>query len=278
MSASGCLSHPRALWAKSECYVSTGKPPFSQLIMDTIIRENPQTFCIEHAVLPTAAPKLTLYQRLVTKTILRFESFVERVICCVPNSIVEDWEFDTITRQCVAATQYDDVEFSELVDYFNHATEAEKLHEVGVNVGDRGESPTFDTHDAAVGWAKTLLDDALSRYSPTQCEDGSIDEFDDEADRAIERDRRLGRGVRTRRRRKRVVAYVVVALINKVRCKYYHMDDSVANRRLVGSYLLKLMREHNFRTSDIHLHVDYAVSLYFELSGSKMKPTVYARQ
>ena len=103
---------------------------------------------------------------------------------------------------------------------------------------------------------------------------------DDDRDIALEvvdRQVRLRRKLRARRRRKRVVAYVVVALINKVRCKYYHMDDNPANRRLIGSYLLKLMREHNFRTCDIHLHVDYAVDLFFEVQTTRMKPTVYAR-
>lgn len=81
---------------------------------------------------------------------------------------------------------------------------------------------------------------------------------------------RVSAGANSTRRRKRVIAHCVVALINRVRAKYYQLDDSKANRRMIASYLLKLMREYNFRTSDIHLHVHYAVDIYFESLGSSV--------
>lgn len=253
--------------------------------MDTIIRENPQTLCIEHAVLPSAVPKLTFYQRVVTRTVLRFESFVERVICCVPNNIVEDWEYDVVVRQTVKAMQYDDVEFSELVEVFNAATvveetsEQEMLFPMGVEMVEAARGDELPSEQAGVSPVEGV-ESAVNDGCESPNEQVGVSPLV-EVEATVPMDAsvvRLSRGVRTRRRRKRVVAFVVVALINKVRCKYYQMDDSTANRRLVGSYLLKLMREHNFRTSDIHPHVDYAVDLYFALRGEDLKPTVYARQ
>lgn len=75
---------------------------------------------------------------------------------------------------------------------------------------------------------------------------------------------RKSAGTSNSRRRRRVIAHCVVALINRVRAKYFRLENTNANKRMVASYLLKLMREHNFRTADIHLHVSYAVDLYFE--------------
>lgn len=238
--------------------------------MDTIIRENPHTICIEHAVLPPAAPQLTAYQRLVTRTLLTIESVFERVICCVPNNIVEDWEFDVVVRQTVAAVQYDDVEFSEIAEYFNEATLAEEVNEQFIAQAALGELLANPNGVVSCG-PVTAVNDIHAKFLPTDEESLVVGAG------IFQRTVRIKRGVRAQRRRRRVVAYVVVALINKVRCKYYHMDDSAANRRLVGSYLLKLMREHNFRTSDIHQHVSYAVDLYFALSGKNVKTTVYAR-
>lgn len=229
--------------------------------MDTILRGNDNFNAIEHAVLPPAEFKMTLRQRF-KRLALRVESFIEVYVCCGSSSLVEDWDFDQEVRHVVRATADDDIDFSDLVEQYNAATsvdahvseweEEEHLGEVlsdmvcGAAKVESGEAaPELVTYTADVAYAKQVA--------------------------------KLRCGIKTRRRRKRVVSFVVVALINKVRCKYYHMDNSPANRRLVGSYLLKLMREHNFRTCDIHLHVQYAVDLYFDLLGSDMKPSVYAR-
>lgn len=239
--------------------------------MDTIIRENPHLLCIEHAVLPTAAPKLNLYQRVCTRVGLMVEDFVARWFCCVPSNMVDDWEFDVKVRQTVVATQYDDVDFADVVEYFNLAAaaeEAEREFAIQEGVGELLENKASRVYTAG---PVTAVNEVHKSFLPDDEESREIGQ------NVVLREVRLSRKLKARRRRKRVIAYVVVALINKVRCKYYHMEDNPANRRLIGSYLLKLMREHNFRTSDIHPHVDYAVDLYFEMQTSKMKVTAYAR-
>jgi hypothetical protein len=78
------------------------------------------------------------------------------------------------------------------------------------------------------------------------------------------------------RRRKRVVCYAVVSMVNLLRSKYYRLAPTEANERLCAQHLMKKLREYNWRTADIHLNVHYAVQLYFE--SESVKPTVYARQ
>lgn len=239
--------------------------------MDTIIRENPHLHTIEHAVLPTAAPKLSLYQRVVTRMKLRFEDMFMSMICCVPSNLAEDWEFDEGVRQTVVALRDDDVDFTDVVEYFNLATAAESAEDEFSVQAEKGELVSDESSWVHQCGPVPAVNEMHKAMLPTDDDNRNM------ALEVVDREVRLGRKLRARRRRKRVVAYVVVALINKVRCKYYHMDDNPANRRLIGSYLLKLMREHNFRTCDIHLHVDYAVDLFFEVQTTRMKPTVYAR-
>ncbi len=246
-------------------------PLFFRFTMDTIIRKNPHLHTIEHAVLPAAAPKLSLYQRCVTRASLMIEDFFARHICCVPSNLVEDWEFDNTVRQTVVAMRDDDVDFSEIVEYYNLARTGEQVERqfaVEREVGDLLQNEA--------GWLHTngptpAVSKAHELWLPSDEDSTQVGVA------LVEREVKLRRKVKARRRRKRVVAYVVVALINKIRCKYYHMDDNPANRRLIGSYLLKLMREHNFRTCDIPCHVEYAVDLYFEVCTTKMKPAAYAR-
>lgn len=239
--------------------------------MDTIIRENPHLHVLEHAVLPTAAPKLSFYQRFVTKMSLKLEDMIMVFVCCTPSNMVEDWEFDESVRQSVVAMQDDDVDFSDIVEQFNIASLVEQTERDAAHLATMGDIVADES-----SWVNTT-GPVQSTGHMHQAVLPSDDDNRETALALLENRAKLKVRVRARRRRKRVVAYVVVALINKVRCKYYHMDDNPANHRLVGSYLLKLMREHNFRTCDIHLHVDYAVRLYFETQSQSMKPAAYAR-
>lgn len=239
--------------------------------MDTIL-ENNDLGLRERAVLPTVPHQLTAFERFVTKRWYKLTDFVVNHFCCGSSTYTEDWEFDVLTTRTVESMLDDDIEFSDLVAYFNHATAVELQNEKFVDQRDEGVDaqlnlrqsvPYISTPDYSVGSALVVRNSAWGT-AEISIEGG-------------EHMTAVRRGLKWRRRRKRVVAFCVVALVNKVRCKYFHMDDTTANRRLVGSYLLKLMREHNFRNSDIHLHVHYAVEIYFGSCATGMKPTVYAR-
>lgn len=236
--------------------------------MDTIIERNEHLYTSQHAVLPPAVPKSRLRYFFRRKK-LQIEEFVLRWFCCANSTLVADWEFDEEVRQNIHAMHDDDVDFQDIVNCFNAAADLEARQEQRAIL-----------RVAGVQLAREGANDSVTLYAGSrtpQVPHCSLSQTSEERMADALRKGIVARGVRSRRRRKRVVAYVVVALINKVRCKYYHLEHTPANKRLVGSYLLKLMREHNFRTCDIHLHVDYAVDLYFELSGSDVKTTVYAR-
>jgi len=242
--------------------------------MDTILRENDKMHCIEHSDLPSDVHVFTLFERVFTRKWLRTKQIFDRIFClgfCHGNNdLVADWEFDIKVRRTVTAMQYDDVEFSELVNRYNDAVEIDNYVDEALLSTEVG---------------RLLVDDkvvATGGITNPQCSEHAAT-LPSSPDRATQRVAHLERvvrskkGVKTHRRRKRVVPFVVVSLINKIRAKYYHMDNTSANKRLIGSYLLKLMREHGFRTCDIHLHAKYAVDLYFDLQGSDMSPSVYAR-
>lgn len=271
--------------------------------MDTILEHN-DLGLLERGDLPSVPYRLTLLQRVFVKPWLKLKCFVIEVCTCGTESLdVPTWEFNTIARRKVVAMLDDDVEFSDLVVAYNHATSPvvdepigwsvspEHPDQIGLSLPQEsivfGDVPCTIVHELPgptflVGTVKCKVvrpkigvisgDTNIVPHGPRHGDSSAVDRLLGTSD-PHERVR-----VHNRRRRRRVVTFLVVALINKVRCKYYQLDDTSANRRLVGSYLLKMMREHNFRTSDIHLHVHFAVDLYFEAGRVGIKPTVYARQ
>ncbi len=78
------------------------------------------------------------------------------------------------------------------------------------------------------------------------------------------------------RRRRRVVSFCVIALLNHARGKYYNLTDTEPNRRIIGQYLLKAALERGMRASDAHNHVHYAVCLYF-VCAANLQPSKYLR-
>ena len=68
---------------------------------------------------------------------------------------------------------------------------------------------------------------------------------------------------RNYRRRTRVLPRVVVALVHRLRAKFSTLTDTPSNRLMASDYLRRTLREFNFRDSDIAIHVDYAVLVYF---------------
>lgn len=241
-------------------------PPFSiNLTMDTIIACN--DFPVNERVsIPLIPQKLLLRERLFTKPWYRLTDFIVNHFCCGASTFAEEWEFDVMTKRTVVSMLDDDIEFTDLTDYFNNA----KM----VEVGDEQEALRIEIMTDRVINLKEQP--PLMPVCPGEEHD---DGFNTHVNSAADAMCRVSvrQGLKWRRRKKRVVAFCVVALVNKVRCKYFHMEDNNANRRLVGSYLLKLMREHNFRTSDIHLHVKYAVDIYFETCVSGLKPVAHTR-
>jgi len=204
---------------------------------------------------------------------------VKSFICCAHGE-AEEWVHDTLTKRQVHSMIDDDWEFSDLAQYVQHhrairELDSGKLEEAMREDLTRHYSNELkkNLHPQVVVPDTTVLaayvpNTYVAPVAPTTSE--CNDWVSSAVDSALEVSNHkvvLLSGLAKPRRRRRVVAGCVVALINKVRSKYFELRHTEANRRMVASYLMKLMREHHFRSCDIHLHVKYAVDVYFELQS-----------
>lgn len=178
----------------------------------------------------------------------RFDLFKAKWLYWMGDEFVSDLRYHYEAQNRIRARIHDDYEFSEMVEIMKFQLEREQEEE--------------DNEGIANVIAHAI--DMANEDTDIQERIGLINESREVLLPHIRHHRRC---TRKRRRRKRVVAYCVVALVNKLKSKYYCLSDCEANRRLVGHYLLKLMKEHNFRTTDIEQHVHYAVKWYFDTSG-----------
>jgi len=75
---------------------------------------------------------------------------------------------------------------------------------------------------------------------------------------------------RTYRRRKRCLPFVVIAVVNHIRAKHPVLEDTSANRRMLGYWLRKVLKENNMRDTDVAQYADLSVDLYFLTCGEKV--------
>jgi len=184
----------------------------------------------------------------------RVELWVLRWLCCAKKEHVADVEFDLLADKKIKNLLDGDCEFNDLVVMMD---EADQLPEV--------EEPAAPVVVAPVTCRDIVVYDDNMRFEIFR---EVIGEFGADIPVPPETPEVVTRVRKGWRRRRRVVAYCVVALVNKLRSKYYRLSDTEANRRLAAQYLNKQMKESGFRTVDIHLHVSKAVDWYFKVTPS----------
>jgi len=217
------------------------------------------------------------YSPIVTTELTRFEKIKKFFMgmftpCCYGEEEIAEWEFTTVRRRVVVAMLDDDCEFQDLVEAKNYAEGINDL--VGNDLDEVSDDESCEQESEVVSDLVVYGTpfDSLPPLSTTGSSEPSKESL------IAKKEAQLAKHLsRPRRRRKRAVAYCVVALVNVLRAKYYQLSDTEANRRMCAQHLLKKMREHHFRTVDIHLHVDEAVQLYFSITPG-IKPSVYARK
>lgn len=236
--------------------------------MDTILRQD-RLNCygkIERNYSPVVTTELTRLEKIKKFFMGMFSP------CCYGEEEIAEWEFDTVRHRVVVAMLDDDCEFQDLVEAKNYAEGITDL--VGNDLDEEPEAEGCRQESEVVSDLvvygcpiDTLpLPTATGRTEPSK------------ETLIARKEAKLAKHLsKPRRRRKRAVAYCIVALVNILRAKYYKLSDTEANRRMCAQHLLKKMREHHFRTVDIHLHVDEAVQLYFSITPG-LKPSVYARR
>lgn len=196
----------------------------------------------------------------------RFSLWALRWCCGGTVDEVADRRFNMLTDKKIKNAIDDECEFSDLCAMYNLARDYVAPEPV-LPVVDAPEVRDIVVYDADANIRLEVFAEIIGEYGV----DVGPRDNDPDATEGIR-----GRVRRSYRRRRKVLAYCVVALVNKVRAKYYRLSDTEANRRMVAQYLSKLMKEAGFRTTDIHLHVDKAVEWYFRITPG-IKPTVYAR-
>lgn len=203
---------------------------------------------------------------------------------CVGREVISDWEHDLLIRQNVNSIiddncnlsdwmqMYQDAErlvrTNDIIDYTNQTVAVSNLVDDTSSASSVGGSNTSH-HSSIDGIVRSDVD---YHTASTDLSGLDVSEYQDNLVRGVSH--RIVR--RAYRRRRRVMAYGVVCLINKARAKYFNLDDNPANRKLLGQYLTKIMRERNFRDCDIPLHVNYAVDCYFTIP-SHYRPTQWIR-
>ena len=237
--------------------------------MDTILRQD-RFNCygkIERNYSPIVTTELTRLEKIKKFFMNMFTP------CCYGEEDVAEWEFDTVRRRVVVAMLDDDCEFQDLVEAKNFAEGISEL--VGNDLDEESEDEGCVEKSEVVS-DLVVFGCPVETLPPLPNTTGRTEPSKETL--IAKKEAQLAAHLsRPRRRRKRAIAYCVVALVNVLRAKYYQLSDTEANRRMCAQHLLKKMREHHFRTVDIHLHVDEAVQLYFGVTPG-MKPSVYARK
>lgn len=200
-------------------------------------------------------------------------------VCCAWGE-ADEWRHETLAKRQVHSMIDDDWEFSDLAQYAQHhlairelsseeskIAMRESLEEQYTKMWDNYQNQPVVIPSVTTLAVRTPVFVPSVRGVTARERDFWVMEAVDAAMEVLPHQEALTSGLARPRKRRRVVAGCVVALINKVRTKYFELRHTEANRRMVASYLMKLMREHHFRSCDIHLHVKYAVDVYFELQG-----------
>lgn len=233
--------------------------------------------------LPAIPMRLTWLERIIKKV-----RTVKSFLFCEDPGDVADWEFNIMTKRSCVAMLDDDCEFSDLASALVSATTIEQYNDEQLLTSlappryfcatkcddpTPSEYETDDDDELASLPDLVCVDDDLWKIpaiSATHCNNnGGTHPFVEAKLNVRDAELRLAQtGHRTWRRRRRLLPYAVVALVNLLRAKYYRMRDVEANRRSMAQYLLKKLREHGWRTVDIHLHVDHAINLYFTANGA----------
>jgi len=238
--------------------------------MDTILGQDRYNCYgkVERNYLPVVTTELTRLEKIKKFFMNMFTP------CCYGEEDVAEWEFTTVRRRVVVAMLDDDCEFQDLVEARNYAEGISDL--IGNDLTEPEDEDCEDKLEVVASLQVGEVDCPVVGTTPLELPVGSSKPSKETL--IAEKRERLSKHLsKPRRRRKRAVAYCVVALVNVLRAKYYQLSDTEANRRLCAQHLMKKMREHHFRTVDIHLHVDEAVQLYFSITPG-IKPSVYARK
>lgn len=241
--------------------------------MDTILRINDTTSsnplgCVERNYLPPVLDKLSRFEVVGL--------WFKKWICCWSSEQLADWEFNVVTRRVCRAMIHDDCEFTDLTTMYRFVDSLTDGDDV-VATNEVEEPTVLLRRSVVVENCIITLPDATRQVGPCPVELVEEECGISFPTSVVSNRIRLALKIKkSKRRRRRVVAYCVVALVNLLRAKYFQVSDTEANRKMVGTYLLRQMKERNFRTVDMHEHACFAVDLYFDVT-SGLKPTVYLR-
>ncbi len=236
-------------------------------------------------------------QQVQPKLKLNFQQkcrrFAMKWFFCISRDIIDDWEHDLLIRQNVQAMIDDSCNLSDwvqmcqdavklertddIIDYTNQIVansniteDINSAHDIGGVHLPVGSTQSDDGQPSSV--EDIIRSDCDYQTASNELNGQDLTKYRNNLASSVQH--RMQR--RVYRRRRRVMAYGVVCLINKARAKYFNLEDNPANRKLLGQFLIKVMRERNFRDCDISLHVTYAVDCYFSIPNS-YKPSSWAR-